>query len=218
MSIEQANELTIALSRGRILDDSLPLLDAAGVGFEENLDECRKLVLKTIRPDVKLLVLRAFDVPTFVANGAADIGIAGKDVLIESDVSNFYETLDLHIACCRLVRASQPNADLNKTRLKIATKYAQIARTWHAEQGLQVEVIKLYGSMELAPLVGLADAIVDIVKTGNTLKANGLVVRDQIMDISARLIINRASMKMKPGLIKPMIKQIAAVVTKGRAL
>lgn len=212
MSVK-SHKLTIALSKGRILKDSLPLLAAAGIELPESPDESRKLIFDTSHPEVRLLVIRASDVPTFVSYGAADIGVAGKDVLLENDVSNLYELVDLQIARCRLMLASLPDADMRKSRLKIATKYTRTTREWFAEQGRQVEAVKLYGSMELAPLVGLADAIVDVVESGNTLKENGLITREHIMDISSRLVVNRASMKMKAGLIQPIIDQIATAVT-----
>lgn len=211
MSIE-TNKLTIALSKGRILKDSIPLLAAAGIELLEAPEDSRKLIFETSHPDVRILIIRASDVPTFVSYGAADMGVAGKDVLIENDVSNLYEMVDLQIARCRLMLASKPEADLEKPRLKIATKYVNTTRDWYAAQGRQVEVVKLYGSMELAPLVGLADAIVDVVESGNTLKANGLVTRDHIMDISSRLIVNRASMKMKAQLVKPIIDAVTSAV------
>lgn len=211
MSIE-TNKLTIALSKGRILKDSIPLLAAAGIELLEAPEDSRKLIFETTHPEVRILIIRASDVPTFVSYGAADMGVAGKDVLIENDVSNLYEMVDLQIARCRLMLASKPEADLDKPRLKIATKYVSTTRDWYAAQGRQVEVVKLYGSMELAPLVGLADAIVDVVESGNTLKANGLVTRDHIMNISSRLIVNRASMKMKSELVKPIMDKIASAV------
>ncbi|MCW8963113.1 MAG: ATP phosphoribosyltransferase [Gammaproteobacteria bacterium] len=208
----QSHKLTIALSKGRILKDSLPLLAAAGIELLESPDDSRKLIFDTSHPEVRILVIRASDVPTFVSYGAADMGVAGKDVLLENDVSNLYELVDLQIARCRLMLASLPDADLEKPRLKIATKYTSTTREWFAKQGRQVEAVKLYGSMELAPVVGLADAIVDVVESGNTLKENGLVTRDHIMDISSRLVVNRASMKMKAGLIQPIIDQVASAV------
>lgn len=206
------NKLTIALSKGRILEDSLPLLSAAGIELQESPEDSRKLIFDTTNPDVRLLIIRASDVPTFVSYGAADVGVAGKDVLLENDVSSLYEPVDLQIARCRLMLASLPNADLEKARLRIATKYVDTTRAWFAAQGRQVEVIKLYGSMELAPVVGLADAIVDVVDSGNTLKENGLVIREHIMDISARLVVNRAAMKIKAALLEPIIREIAAAV------
>lgn len=213
----QSQKITIALSKGRILKDSLPLLAAAGIELLESPEDSRKLIFDTSHPEVRLLVIRASDVPTFVSYGAADIGVAGKDVLLENDVSNLYELVDLQIARCRLMLASLPDANLEKTRLKIATKYVNVTRQWFAGQGRQVEVVKLYGSMELAPVVGLADAIVDVVESGNTLKENGLITRQHIMDISSRLIVNRASMKMKGGLIKPIVDQIATAVSRKAA-
>ena len=206
-------KLTIALSKGRILKDSLPLLSAAGIELLESPDDSRKLIFDTSHPEVRLLVIRASDVPTFVSYGAADMGVAGKDVLLENDVSNLYELVDLQIARCRLMLASLPDTNLEKPRLKIATKYVNTTRNWFAQQGKQVEVVKLYGSMELAPIVGLADAIVDVVESGNTLRENGLVTRGHIMDISSRMVINRAAMKMKAGLVQPIIDQVADAVT-----
>jgi len=211
MSVEN-DKLTIALSKGRILKDSLPLLASAGIELEESPDDSRKLIFDTTNPLVRILIIRASDVPTFVSYGAADMGVAGKDVLLESDVSNLYEPVDMKIARCRLMLASLPDADLGKTRLRIATKYVDTTRSWFAQQGRQVEVVKLYGSMELAPIVGLADAIVDVVESGNTLKENGLVTREHIMDISARLVVNRASMRMKADILKPIIEQVSAAV------
>lgn len=213
--LSESNTLTIALPRGRILRDSLPLLAAAGIGLSENPEGSRKLIFETTHPNVRILIIRASDVPTFVSYGAADMGVAGKDVLLENDVSNLYEMLDLRIAHCRLMLASKPGTDLDKPRLKIATKYVKTTRDWYASRGCQVEVVKLYGSMELAPLVGLADAVVDIVESGGTLKANGLVIRDHIMDISSRLIVNRASTKMKAGLVKPVMECISGAVAGG---
>lgn len=211
MSVE-SGKLTIALSRGRILKGSLPLLAAAGIEMSEAPADSRKLIFATSHPQVRVLIIRASDVPTFVSYGAADIGVAGKDILLEKDASGFYEMMDLQIARCRLVLASRPEANLEKPLLKIATKYVTTTRDWYAARGRQIEVVRLYGSMELAPLVGLADAIVDVMESGNTLKANGLIVRDHIMDISARLIINRASMKMKAGLVKPVMEKISTTM------
>ena len=210
--MSEQRKITIALSKGRILKDSLPLLAAAGIELLESPEDSRKLIFDTSHAEVRILVIRASDVPTFVSYGAADMGVAGKDVLLENDVSNLYELVDLQIARCRLMLASLPDADLDKPRLKIATKYTSTAREWFAKQGKQIEAVKLYGSMELAPVVGLADAIVDVVESGNTLKENGLITRDHIMDISSRLVVNRASMKMKAALLQPMINQIAAAV------
>ena len=201
--------LTIALSRGRILKESIPLLAAAGIELPQTRGS-RKLIFKTSRADTRVLIIRASDVPTFVSHGAADMGITGKDVLIENDTANLYEMVDLCIARCKLMLASKPEADLSRPRLKIATKYVRTTRDWYARQGRQVEVVKLYGAMELAPLAGLADAIVDVVDSGNTLAANGLAPRAHIMDISSRLIVNRAAMKMKAGLVKPLLQKLTA--------
>ncbi len=202
--------LTIALSKGRILEDTLPLLAAAGVEPAEDPARSRKLVLDTNLPHVKLVILRATDVPTYVQYGAADIGVAGKDVLMEHGGRHLYELLDLGIARCRLMVAGQPGANAGTGSLRVATKFVRIARRYFAGQGRQVETIKLYGSMELAPLAGLADLIVDLVDTGNTLRANGLEPLEHIADISARLVVNRASMKMKHQSIKSFVDRLEA--------
>lgn len=205
--------LTIAVSKGRIFKDALPLLAAAGVvPQEENLESTRKLILDTSLPHVKLVIIRAADVPTFVENGAADLGIAGKDVLMEFDGEGLYEPLDLRIACCRLMVAGYADRPLPAQRLRVATKYVSTARRYFAAQGKQAEIIKLYGSMELAPIVGLADVIVDLVDTGNTLRANGLAPLETIADISSRLIVNKAAMKIKHQLVKTFIERMAAAV------
>ncbi len=214
MSIE-SGKLTVALSKGRILKEGLPLLAAAGIELLGAPEDSRKLIFATSHPDVQVIIIRASDVPTFVSYGAADMGIAGKDILLENDVSGFYEMADLQIARCRLMLASTPDADLNRSRLRIATKYVKTTRDWCAMRGRQIEVVRLYGSMELAPLVGLADAIVDVVESGNTLRANGLVMRDHVLDISSRLIVNRASMKVKAGLARPVMEKISAAVPGG---
>ncbi len=191
--------ITLALSKGRILEATLPLLAAAGITPEEDPDTSRKLVFETSRDNLRLLVIRATDVPTFVAYGAADIGVAGKDVLIEHGGADLYEPLDLGIARCRLMTAGLPGAMAAAAHrpLRVATKYVETARAHFARAGRQIEIIKLYGSMELAPLVGLADVIVDLVDTGNTLRANGLEAFDTIEHISARLVVNKAAQKMK---------------------
>jgi ATP phosphoribosyltransferase len=191
--------LTIAVSKGRILEEALPLLARAGIVPRENPLASRLLRFATHRKDVELIVIRAADVPTFVEYGAADCGIAGKDVLLEHGGENLYEPLDLGIARCRLMVAGLPGAieAAAGRRLRVATKYVEITRRYFAARGQQVELIKLYGSMELAPLVGLADLIVDLVDTGKTLKANGLVQMELIRPISSRLIVNKAAMKMK---------------------
>ena len=189
--------ITIALSKGRIFTQTLPLLAHAGIEAVDDPETSRKLILDTNHPSVKLLIIRATDVPTYVQWGAADIGVAGKDVLIEHGGEGLYEPLDLQIAKCRLMVAGAKGANLSGNQLRIATKYVNAARSHFAEKGQQVEVIKLYGSMELAPLVGLSDLIVDLVESGNTLNANGLVPLEHIMDISSRLVVNKASWKMK---------------------
>lgn len=198
--------LTIAVSRGRIYDDTLPTLKAAGIVPIDDPKTSRKLILRTNK-EIRLIVVRATDVPTFVEYGAADIGIAGKDVLLEYGAENLYEPLDLQIAQCRLMTAAPINAPAITGRIVVATKYVKIARDYFAKQGVQADIIKLYGTMELAPLVGLANCIVDVVDTGKTLKANGLEAQALIAHISARLIVNKASMKMKYALIQSLIKQ-----------
>jgi ATP phosphoribosyltransferase len=189
--------LTLALSKGRIFEQTLPLLAQAGIEPLDDPETSRKLILDTNRPRVKLVLIRASDVPTYVQYGAADLGVAGKDVLMEHGGEGLYEPLDLRIARCRMMVAGLPDADLGAGRLRIATKYVTSAERHFAAQGKQVEVIKLYGSMELAPLVGLSDLIVDLVESGNTLKANGLVPLEHVADISSRLVVNKASWKMK---------------------
>ena len=204
--------LTIALSKGRIFKETLPLLAAAGIVPIDDPDTSRKLILDTHQADVKLVIIRATDVPTYVQYGAADMGVAGKDVLLEHGGEGLYEPLDLNIARCRLMVAGHPGQPPRLSRPRVATKYANTTRRWFADQGRQVEVIKLYGSMELAPLVGLADYIVDVVDTGNTLKANGLAPLEHIADISSRLVINKAAMKMKHARIKAIMARMAAAV------
>lgn len=210
------NTLTIAVSKGRIFKDTLPLLAAAGIELRDDPETSRKLILDTNRDNVKLVLIRASDVPTYVQYGAADLGVAGKDVLLEHGAQGLYEPLDLEIARCRLMVAGRPGAGEGARRLRIATKYVESARRFYAAQGRQVEIIKLYGSMELAPLVGLADLIVDLVDTGNTLKANGLVPLAHIADISSRLIVNKASMKMKHTQVMDFVEQMAAAVVAAR--
>ncbi|KAF3982227.1 MAG: ATP phosphoribosyltransferase [Methylococcales symbiont of Hymedesmia sp. n. MRB-2018] len=204
--------LTIAISKGRIYDDTLPLLAEAGIIPIDNPKTSRKLILRTNQDDVKLVIIRATDVPTFVEYGAADMGIAGKDVLMEHGAENLYEPLDLGIAKCRMMTATPVNAPEISGRIKVATKYVKTAQRYFAGIGVQAEIIKLYGAMELAPLVGLADCIVDIVETGNTLKANGLVAKELITHISSRLVVNKASMKMKHGIIQPLIDQFEKTI------
>ncbi len=207
-----ASELTIALAKGRILDETLPLLQRAGIEPADDLSSSRKLVFATNHDDIKLVLIRSADVPTYVQYGAADLGVAGKDVLLEHGGEGLYERLDLRLAPCRMMTAGFPGQSLPRTRIRVATKYPQITRRFFLDRGRQVELIKLYGSMELAPVVGLADIIVDLVDTGNTLKANGLTPLEHIMDISSRLIINRASLKMKNQSIKALVEKIEQAV------
>lgn len=204
--------LTIALSKGRILKETLPLLAEAGITPLEDLESSRKLVFETSHPQVRLLIIRATDVPTYVQYGGADLGVTGKDVLMEHGADGLYEPLDLRIARCRLMTAGAVNAVPLTGRLRVATKFVNLAKQFYAAQGRQVDIIKLYGAMELAPILGLADEIVDIVDTGNTLRANGLEPRELICDISTRLVANRASMKMKHRLIHPIVEQLRVAV------
>jgi ATP phosphoribosyltransferase len=209
--------ITIALSKGRIFDETLPLLRAAGICTTEDLETSRKLVLATNRRDVRLIIVRAADVPTYVRYGAADLGVAGKDVLDEHGGQGLYQPLDLKIARCRMMVAVSEDFDYQRatrqgSRLKVATKYVQTAREHFAAKGMHVDLIKLYGSMELAPLTGLADAIVDLVSTGNTLKANNLKAVEEIAPVSARLVINQAALKLKRSDIQPLLDAFARAV------
>jgi ATP phosphoribosyltransferase len=204
--------ITIALSKGRIFKQSLPLLAHAGIEPVDDPETSRKLILDTNHPQVKLVLIRATDVPTYVQWGAADLGVAGKDVLLEHGGEGLYEPLDLKIARCRLMVAGRQEAGLEGSRLRVATKYVNAARRHFASKGQQVEVIKLYGSMELAPLVGLSDLIVDLVESGNTLKANGLVPLEHIADISSRLVVNKAAWKMKHGTIMRLLEALREAV------
>src|SRR6476620_1641536 len=206
--------ITIALSKGRIFDETIPLLAAAGVATTEDPETSRKLILSTNRKDVRVIVVRATDVPTYVQYGAADVGIAGKDVLDEHGGQGLYQPLDLRIARCRMMVAVAEDFDYQQAvrkgaRLKVATKYVQTAREHFAAKGVHVDLIKLYGSMELAPLVGLADAIVDLVSTGNTLKANGLTAVEEVAPVSARLVVNQASLKLKRDALQPLVESLA---------
>lgn len=204
--------LTIALTKGRILEETLPLLAAAGIEPLEDMEKSRKLVFDTTQAGVRLLLLRGADVPTYVQFGAADMGISGKDTLMENGAEGLYEPLDLNIARCKLMTAGVKGESLPAGRIRVATKYVNIAKQYYASQGRQTDIIKLYGAMELAPIMNLADEIVDIVDTGNTLRANGLEPRDFIADISSRLIVNKASMKMKHVQIQSIIDHIAKAV------
>lgn len=206
------NTLTLALSKGRIFKDTLPLLKAAGIEPIDDPETSRKLILETTQPDVRIIIVRASDVPTYVEYGGADIGVAGKDVLLEHPNAELYEPVDLQIARCKLMTAGKINEPTKNGRLKVATKFVESTRRFYAQQGQQVDIIKLYGSMELAPLVGMADRIVDVVDTGNTLRANGLIPMELIADISSRLVVNKASMKMKHARIQQFIDDIRKAV------
>jgi ATP phosphoribosyltransferase len=206
--------LKLAVSKGRIFEEMLPLLAKVDIHPLEYPKTSRKLVLDTNRADLKLVIIRATDVPTYVEYGAADLGVAGKDVLLEHPGEGLYEPLDLRIACCRMMVAGKPTMVARSGHLRVATKYVRSTRRFYAERGEQVEVIKLYGSMELAPLVGLTDRIVDLVDTGNTLRANGLVPLEHITNISSRLVVNKAAMKMKHQQIKEFIRLMAEAVEK----
>jgi ATP phosphoribosyltransferase len=203
------DSLTIAVAKGRILAESLPLLDSIGIVPEEDPENSRRLVIPTRQGGVRLLIVRAFDVPTFVEHGAAELGIAGKDVLMEFAGDGLYEPLDLGIARCRMVLAGPAGASQVNGRLRVATKYVRTTRSWFEERGQQVEIVRLYGSMEIAPALGLADRIVDLVDTGRTLRENGLVPLETIANVSSRLIVNKAAMKMKHGVIRPFIQKLA---------
>jgi ATP phosphoribosyltransferase len=209
--------LTLALSKGRLLDETLPLLAHAEIVPAQDPRTSRKLIVATRDPNVSLVILRAADVPTYVQYGAADLGVVGSDVLLEQDGEGLYQPLDLRIGRCRLVVAAPRDFDWTRSvqrgaRIGVATKYVNTAREHFAAKGMHVDLIKLYGSMELAPLAGLADAIVDLVATGNTLAANGLVVVEEIMPISARLIVNPAALKLKRDVVKPLLDKLANAV------
>lgn len=211
--------ITIALSKGRIFDETLPLLAAAGIVPVENPETSRKLIIETNQPQVRVVIVRASDVPTYVQYGAADLGVAGRDVLIEHGSDGLYAPLDLKIAKCRMMVAvpegfDYANAVRQGARLKVASKYIKTAREHFAAKGVHVDLIKLYGSMELAPLAGLADAIVDLVSTGGTLKANKLVACEHILDISSRLVVNQAALKVKREILQPIIDAFAQAVEK----
>ncbi|OWQ44402.1 ATP phosphoribosyltransferase [Roseateles noduli] len=209
--------ITLALSKGRIFEETLPLLAAAGIQVLEDPDSSRKLILPTNQAEVRVVLVRATDVPTYVEYGGADIGVAGRDVLIEHGGAGLYQPLDLRIAACRMSVAVRDDFDYDHavrqgSRLRVATKYTTIARQHFADKGVHVDLIKLYGSMELAPLTGLADAIVDLVSTGSTLKANRLVEVERIMEISSRLVVNQAALKLKREALKPLIDAIASAI------
>ena len=210
--------ITLALSKGRIFDDTLPLLASAGIEVLDDPEKSRKLILATNRPDLRVVLVRASDVPTYVQYGGADLGVAGKDVLIEHGEEGLYQPLDLKIARCRMSVAVRADFDYASavrqgSRIRVATKYTQIARQHFADKGVHVDLIKLYGSMELAPLTGLADAIVDLVSTGSTLKANNLVEVEHIMDISSRLVVNQAALKLRREPVRALIDVFATAVS-----
>lgn len=209
--------ITLALSKGRIFDETLPLLEAVGVRPREDPETSRRLVIDTVRRDVRLLIVRAPDVPTYVQYGAADLGVAGKDVLLEHGGAGIYQPLDLGIAACRMIVAAPEGFDYagavrQGARLRVATKYMQTAREHFAAKGVHVDLIRLYGSMELAPLVGLADAIVDLVDTGDTLRANRLRVVEEIQPISARLIVSQAALKLRRDSVQPLLEKFSRAV------
>ena len=208
--------LTIALSKGRICDEAAPLLARAGIELDEDPESSRRLSIRTSLEGVRVLVLRAQDVPTFVEHGAADLGITGKDVLLEHQGAGLYEPLDLGIARCRLVLAERPDVPPARPRPRVATKYVETTRRFFAGKGMQAEIIRLYGSMEIAPAVGLADCVVDLVDTGATLAANGLVVREEIAPISARLIVNKAAMKLSHRRVSSLVERIRRTVAVDR--
>jgi ATP phosphoribosyltransferase len=209
--------ITLALSKGRIFDETLPLLKAAGIEVLEDPEKSRKLILPTSRADVQIVMVRASDVPTYVQYSGADLGVVGYDTLLETGVQGLYVPLDLKIAKCRVSVAVREGFDYaaavqQGSRLKVATKYVNIAREFFASKGVHVDLIKLYGSMELAPLMGMADAIVDLVSTGSTLKANKLIEVERIMDISSRLVVNQASLKLKQSALKPILTAFETAV------
>ncbi len=214
--------ITLALSKGRIFDETLPLLKAAGIEVLEDPEKSRKLILPTNRADVRVVLVRASDVPTYVEYGGADLGVVGKDTLIEHGGQGLFQPLDLRIARCRMSVAVRDDFDYARavrsgSRLKVATKYTTIARNFFAEKGVHVDLIKLYGSMELAPLTGLAEAIVDLVSTGSTLKANHLIEVERIMDISSRLVVNQAALKLKSAALRNIIDAFSAAVVPGKS-
>ena len=215
--MSSSNMITLALSKGRIFDETLPLLAAAGIEVLEDPEKSRKLILPTNQPNVRVVLVRATDVPTYVEYGGADIGVTGKDTLIEHGGQGLYQPLDLCIAKCRVSVAVRNDFDYAQavkqgSRLKVATKYTGIARDFFASKGVHVDMVKLYGSMELAPLTGLADAIVDLVSTGNTLKANNLIEVERIMDISSYLVVNQAALKLKQAPLRRIIDAFASAI------
>ncbi len=212
MNSNNSQKIVIALTKGRILEEVLPLFEAAGITPLEDINSSRKLIFDTTVPGVQIMVIRGSDVPTYVEFGSADLGVVGKDLLMEYGSEGFYEPLDLRLAKCRLMTAAPVGAAPVKGRMKVATKFANITKRYFAEQGVQIEVIKLNGALELAPSMGLADIIVDIVDSGNTLKANGLEPLQLIAQISSRVIVNKAALKMKHALIRPLLQRLADAV------
>jgi ATP phosphoribosyltransferase len=206
-------KLVIALTKGRILEEVLPLLASAGLRPAEDIYKSRKLIFDTNLEDVQLMILRGSDVPTYVELGSADIGITGKDILMENGSDGYYEPLDLKLATCKLMTAAPVNQTTTPKRLRVASKFVNIAKNYFSGQGQQVDIIKLNGALELAPIMGLADCIVDIVDTGNTLKANGLEPREHIADVSTRVIVNKASMKIKHDRIQSLLVRLSEVVS-----
>jgi ATP phosphoribosyltransferase len=212
MNSNNGQKIVIALTKGRILEEVLPLFEAAGIAPLEDINSSRKLIFDTTMPGVQIMVIRGSDVPTYVEFGSADLGVVGKDLLMEYGSEGFYEPLDLRLAKCRLMTAAPVGAAPVEGRMKVATKFANITKRYFAEQGVQIEVIKLNGALELAPSMGLADIIVDIVDSGNTLKANGLEPLQLIAQISSRVIVNKAALKMKHALIRPLLQRLADAV------
>jgi len=216
MTASSYQKIVIALTKGRILEEVLPLFEQAGIALLEDINVSRKLIFDTTVPGVQIMVIRGTDVPTYVEFGSADIGVVGKDLLLEHGSEDFYEPLDLQLAKCRLMTAAPVGATPVLGRMKVATKFANITKRYFAEQGVQIDVIKLNGALELAPSMGLADIIVDIVDSGNTLKANGLEPVALIAPISSRVIVNKAAMKMKHAVILPLLERLAAAVEAGK--
>ena len=212
LRIKFMTQITLALTKGRILQEVLPLLHTSGIRPAQEIKESRKLIFNTNVKNLRLLILRGVDVPTYVQFGAADMGIAGKDILLEDAGAGYYESLDLALARCRLMTASLKDTNNDEGRTIVATKYINVARKYYAQMGRQAEFVKLFGAMELAPALGLADEIVDIVDTGNTLRANGLVSKELIANVSARLIVNKIAMKTKFEFIQAIIDRLKAAL------
>ncbi|MEM8660525.1 MAG: ATP phosphoribosyltransferase [Pseudomonadota bacterium] len=209
-----SEQLTLALTKGRILKETLPLLASIGITPLDDINSSRKLVFESSRPGVRLMIIRGSDVPTYVRHGAADMGVVGKDMLLEHGAEGLYEPLDLGIARCRLMTAGPAGWQSDGTRIRVATKFVNIARRHFARAGVHADVIKLYGAMELAPIMNLADLIVDIVDTGNTLRANGMEPMEEIAAISSRLVVNKAAMRSRCSIIQRLVDDLAVVVTK----